>query len=64
MMRKKLGIIGEEEKQDEDLIIELLTWMHKNNADYTYILLSYGQFKENIFHDEQFTKKNGSDVLN
>ncbi len=34
MMRKKLGLMGEEIK-DEGLIIELLSWMHKNKADYT-----------------------------
>ena len=34
MMRKKLGLKGEEIK-DEGLIVELLSWMHKNKADYT-----------------------------
>ncbi len=34
MMRKKLGLAGEEIK-DEGLIVELLSWMHKNKADYT-----------------------------
>ena len=34
MMRKKLGLIGEKIK-DEKLIMDLLTWMHKNKADYT-----------------------------
>jgi len=34
MMRKKLGLLGEELK-DEGLIIDLLTWMHQNKADYT-----------------------------
>ena len=34
MMRKKLGLLGEDSK-DEKLIIDLLTWMHKNKADYT-----------------------------
>ena len=57
MMRKKLGITGEE-KEDEDLIIELLTWMHKNNADYTNTfcyLMDNLKIENNIFHDEQFT---------
>jgi uncharacterized protein YdiU (UPF0061 family) len=34
MMRKKLGLLGQDAK-DEKLIIDLLTWMHKNKADYT-----------------------------
>ena len=34
MMRKKLGLKGEESK-DENLIAELLSWMHQNKADYT-----------------------------
>ncbi len=56
MMRRKLGITGEE-KQDENLIIELLTWMHKNNADYTntfcYLMDSL-KIENNIFQDDQF----------
>ena len=34
MMRDKLGLFGEDPK-DQILIMELLTWMHKNKADYT-----------------------------
>ena len=34
MMRDKLGLYGED-KEDKDLIIELLNWMQKHNADYT-----------------------------
>jgi len=34
MMRDKLGLYGED-KEDKDLIIELLHWMQKYNADYT-----------------------------
>jgi len=34
MMRDKLGLYGED-KEDKDLIIELLNWMQKYNADYT-----------------------------
>ncbi|MBD1135089.1 YdiU family protein [Pelagibacterales bacterium SAG-MED47] len=34
MMRDKLGLVGENEK-DKSLIIDLLTWMHQNKADYT-----------------------------
>ena len=34
MMRDKLGLFGEDSK-DQVLILDLLTWMHKNKADYT-----------------------------
>ena len=34
MMRDKLGLFGQDQK-DQVLIIDLLTWMHKNKADYT-----------------------------
>lgn len=34
MMRNKLGLLTQE-KEDEDLIRELLTWMEQNQADYT-----------------------------
>ena len=34
MMRNKLGLIGEDPK-DQLLILDLLTWMHKNKVDYT-----------------------------
>ena len=34
MMRKKLGIL-KADKKDKVLIIDLLTWMHQNKADYT-----------------------------
>ncbi len=56
MMRKKLGITGEE-KQDEELIIQLLTWMHKNSADYTNTfcyLMGNLKIERNIFQDAQF----------
>ena len=33
-MRDKLGLFGEN-INDQILIMELLTWMHKNKADYT-----------------------------
>ena len=56
MMRKKLGIAGEE-KQDEELIVQLLTWMHKNGADYTNTfcyLMGNLKIEKNIFQDAQF----------
>jgi len=34
MMRDKLGLFGQDSK-DQILILDLLTWMHKNKADYT-----------------------------
>tara|TARA_B100001057_G_C22848639_1_gene950047 strand:+ start:228 stop:1682 length:1455 start_codon:yes stop_codon:yes gene_type:complete len=35
MMKKKLGLSGGTEKTDKFLILDLLTWMHQNKADYT-----------------------------
>ena len=34
MMRDKLGLFGDE-KNDQSLILDLLTWMHEVKADYT-----------------------------
>ena len=56
MMRKKLGFIGEETK-DEKLIMDLLTWMHKNKVDYTntFCFLMNKNLEENkIYNDESF----------
>ena len=56
MMRKKLGLIGEKIK-DEKLIMDLLTWMHKNKADYTntFCFLMNQNIKINkIYNDENF----------
>ncbi len=56
MMREKLGLIGQE-KEDEELIIELLSWMHKNKADYTntfcYLMRNL-KVDSKIFQDQQF----------
>ena len=38
MMRDKLGLFGDDAK-DQVLILDLLTWMHQNKADYTNCLL-------------------------
>ena len=38
MMRDKLGLFGQDPK-DLVLILDLLTWMHKNKADYTLSLI-------------------------
>tara|TARA_A100001011_G_scaffold391848_1_gene478158 strand:- start:1619 stop:2794 length:1176 start_codon:yes stop_codon:yes gene_type:complete len=56
MMRNKLGIVNES-NQDEELIIELLTWMHQNQADYTntfcYIMGELKQ-KSEIYNNKEF----------
>ena len=67
MMCKKLGLLGEDVK-DEKLIIDLLTWMHKKKADYTNIFcfLMNQNFKEKkIYNDESFLywKKQWQDRL-
>jgi len=56
MMKKKLGLISEDPK-DEELIVELLSWMHKNKADYTntfcYLMNQY-KLKNEIYNESQF----------
>ena len=56
MMKKKLGLISENPK-DEELIIELLSLMHKNKADYTntfcYLMNQY-KLKNEIYNESQF----------
>ena len=54
MMRKKLGLLGEELK-DESLIIDLLTWMHQNKADYTntFCYLMNEKIKEDKIYSNQ-----------
>ena len=56
MMKKKLGIVGDDPK-DEKLIIELLSWMHQNKADYTntfcYLMKEYKQ-KNEVYNEKQF----------
>ena len=57
MMRKKLGLIGEE-LEDENLIVKLLTWMHKNQMDYTntfYFLTKKDNSKSKIYNNQNFT---------
>ena len=56
MMRDKLGLFGQDPK-DQVLIIDLLTWMHKNKADYTntFCFLMDENFQHNkIYNDENF----------
>ena len=54
MMRKKLGLLGEESK-DENLIIDLLSWMHQNKADYTntFCFLMNENTQENKIYQNQ-----------
>ena len=56
MMRKKLGLFGEE-PNDEDLIINLLNWMHQNKADYTNtfcFLMNEDFVKDKIYQNQDF----------
>ncbi len=56
MMRDKLGLFGQDQK-DQVLIIDLLTWMHKNKADYTntFCFLMDENFQQSkIYNDENF----------
>ena len=55
-MRDKLGLFGQDPK-DLVLILDLLTWMHKNKADYTntFCFLMNESFQHNkIYNDENF----------
>ena len=56
MMRDKLGLFGQDPK-DLVLILDLLTWMHKNKADYTNtfcILMNENVQKNKIYNNENF----------
>ena len=56
MMRDKLGLFGQDPK-DQVLILDLLTWMHKNKADYTntFCFLMDENFQHSkIYNDENF----------
>ncbi len=56
MMKKKIGIFGDDPK-DEQLIIELLSWMEQNKVDYTntfcYLMNEYKP-KSEIYNEKQF----------
>ena len=55
-MRDKLGLFGED-INDQILIMELLTWMHKNKADYTntFCFLMNEKFSDNeVYNDKNF----------
>ena len=67
MMRDKLGLFGEDPK-DQVLILDLLTWMHKNKADYTNtfcFLMNIKIKNDEIYKDENFLiwKKRWEDRL-
>ena len=56
MMRNKLGLLGDEEK-DKYLILDLLTWMHQKKLDYTNTfchLMDIEINKDKNFDDYEF----------
>ena len=56
MMKKKLGFFSEN-SEDEALILELLSWMHNNKADYTNTfcyLMNELQVKDDIYDQKSF----------
>ena len=56
MMRDKLGLFGED-KNDRQLIDDLLNWMKINKADYTntfYYLMGFRDIKNEIYKDKNF----------
>ena len=58
MMRNKLGLFGEK-NEDEKLINQLLSWMSKNNADYTNTfcyLMNEDFVKDKSFQNSSFKK--------
>ena len=68
MMRSKLGLLGEE-KNDQSLILDLLTWMHEMKADYTntFCYLMGEKFeKKKYYENEKFLswKERWKDRLN
>ena len=67
MMRKKLGLLGTDNK-DKFLIIDLLTWMHQNKVDYTNTfchLMNLKEYDDEIYKDNSFQnwKKNWQERL-
>ena len=53
MMRDKLGLFGED-KNDKNLIIDLLKLMEKNKSDYTNTFYNLMDIKNNIYKDKNF----------
>ena len=67
MMRDKLGLFGQDSK-DHVLILDLLTWMHKNKADYTNtfcFLMNENVQNNKIYENDNFLiwKKRWKDRL-
>jgi|TARA_A100001011_G_scaffold359745_1_gene406488 uncharacterized protein YdiU (UPF0061 family) len=57
MMRDKLGLHGADEK-DKYLILDLLTWMHQNKADYTNTfchLMNFKNQKNDNYENDDFS---------
>ena len=63
MMHKKLGLLGEGSK-DENLIIDLLSWMHQNKADYTntFCFLMNKNIQKDKIYENQNQWTSGSDL--
>ena len=58
MMKSKLGFIGHD-KDDDELIKDLLNWMENNKADYTntFLYLTDKNFrKEKLYENKDFVK--------
>ena len=67
MMRKKLGLLGIDNK-DKFLMIDLLTWMHQNKVDYTNTfchLMGIKEYDDDLYKDNNFQnwKKNWQERL-
>ena len=58
MMRDKLGLFGQDPK-DLVLILDLLTWMHKNKADYTntFCVLMNENVQKNKIQNHKYNRK-------
>ena len=57
-MRDKLGLFGED-KEDKNLIFELLTWMENNKADFTNTfcnLMEIQSIKDPIYQNREIFK--------
>ena len=56
MMRKKLGMLDEQE-DDHKIILELLSWMQNNSADYTNTFIALQNkdlLKDNVYQEAAF----------
>jgi len=67
MMRNKLGLQGADDK-DKFLIVDLLTWMHRNKVDYTNTfchLMDLKEYDDDLYRSNDFKnwKKNWHERL-